>query len=163
MNVYQVQFKNGDRRVYGADIPYRVGDVVVVDSSHGQVVAEVMEELEQLPAGMAEAKLRYILCRVPMEDVERRKEERERLEAEMEAREEAKRREAGRKQRKMELLADMRAIMQSASRGEAVMFQLFAEHDPEFGRLYKEYTLLKEETPVSDKTRVYLFGGIGCL
>ena len=87
MKLYRVQFKDGTRRIYGADMAFHSGDVVVVDSNHGQLVAEVLEEMERLPDGMAEEKLRYILCRVPMEDVARRKAERELLEAEKEKRE----------------------------------------------------------------------------
>lgn len=165
MKLYQVQFKNGDKRIYGADIDCNVGDVVVVDSSHGQMVAEVLDELERVPRGMAEEKLRYILCRVPMEDVEMRKAERERLEEEKMAREAAEEREEKRKQRQKELLSEMRAVMTSNSRREAVMLQMFAEYDPEFRELYKEYTALGEEgkEPAAKKMAVYVFGRIGCL
>ena len=160
MNIYRVQFKDGTKRIYGSDAACNAGDVVVVDSNHGQLVAEVLEELEQLHAGMAEEKLRYILCQVPMEEVARRKAEREHLEAEKDGRE-AEERAARSRQRRDELLADMRTIMKSDSRKEAVMLRLFAEYDQEFGQMFKEYNLLEQENeePVSGGTMICVFGG----
>lgn len=160
MKLYRVQFKDGTRRIYGADMAFHPGDVVVVDSNHGQLVAEVLEEMERLPEGMAEEKLRYILCRVPMEDVAKRKAERELLEAEKEKRE-AEERTARSRQRQSELLEDMRAIMKSDSRKEAVMLRLFAEYDQEFGMLFKEYNLLKnkKEEAVSGETMICVISG----
>lgn len=163
MRIYRVQFKDGNRRIYGSDVAYHIGDTVVVDSSHGPLVAEISEELESLPASMAGEKLRYILCRIPMEEVERRREQREMLEVEKEKREAEERRNR-RKERQEELLADMRAVMKSDSRWEAVMFRLFAEYDQEFGRLYKEYCAFNDECegPVPEKALFYLISGFGC-
>lgn len=160
MKLYRVQFKDGTKRIYGSDMACNPGDVVVVGSSHGQLVAEVVEEMDQLPVGMAEEKLRYILCRVPMEDVEKRKAERERFEEEKDRRE-AEERAARSRQRQNELLADMRTIMGSDFRKEAVMFRLFAEYDQEFGMLYKEYNLLKseKEETVSGGTMICMISG----
>lgn len=67
MKIYEVILKNGALRYYGYDSPCAAGDMVVADTSHGIQLATVTKELDPLPDDLDIEKMRFLLCRVPVE------------------------------------------------------------------------------------------------
>lgn len=126
LKIYEVTFKNGDIRYYGFDEECKIGDTVVAGTSHGPLLGRVTDILDELPDFLDADKMRFILCRVPSENkmaVELRK--------------------AQLKENIKKTEQQMDEIMEQQK--EEVMRKVFAEYSEDFGSLYTDLGILKDE------------------
>lgn len=126
MKIYGVTFKNGTARYYGFKGDCQNGDAVVADTSHGPLIGHITSILDELPDGLDEDKMRFILCKVPAVSEDSKEYRKERLEKRMTA-----------------LNQEMDMFIEREKKNYLRL--AFADYSTEFRALFDEYSELESE------------------